>query len=297
MKLSVVLSVYNGARSLGATLDSILGQTMRDFELIVVDDGSTDETSSILARYASRDERVRVFSQQNAGLTRGLIRGCDEAKGAFIARHDCGDRSHPERFARQALLLEQGHVLVCCATRFTDAEGDTLYVSSAEGNALREGLLSQDVAHIHGPPHHGSVMFRSDAYRAAGGYRVQFRAAQDLDLWIRIAAQGTFGVDDEILYEATLEADNISATNRQAQMELTALAVALRDGGSKTRLLEAAARVKFRSQSRCGEAAAIYFIARCLLQQGNPKWRRTMWNALRRNPLHCRAWASLLIGR
>lgn len=297
MKLSVVMAVHDGESTLAATLESILAQTEPEFELLVVDDGSTDATPAILAAFASRDGRLRILTQQNEGLTRSLIRACAEVRAEVIARHDCGDRSHPERFARQLQLLAAGHVLTGCATRFTDAGGDTLYVARANGDELRRSLLHDDASHVHGLPHHGSAMFRRDIYLAAGGYRPQFRAAQDLDLWMRMAARGTIGVTDEVLYEATADARSISGTSRDAQVQLTALAVALRDGQEERSLLETAASIRTRPLTAKGEAAALYFIAKCLLQQRNPKWRRTMREALRHNPRHWRAWLSLLIGR
>lgn len=296
VRLSVVLPVYNGAAALPATLDSILGQTMRDFEVVAIDDGSSDATASILADYAARDPRIRVLTQPNSGLTRALIRGCEEARADVIARHDCGDHSHPERFARQLALLEEGHVLVSCATRFSTSEGDELYVARTDGTEVRRSIREDDAASIHALPHHGSAMFRRDAYVAAGGYRPQFRLAQDLDLWIRIAPLGTIAIVPEALYEATLEARSISGLSRGEQVRLTAIAVALRDGGDAS-LLDEAARIAPARASRAGEAAALYFIGKCLLRQRNGKWRRYLREAVRRNPWHWRAWASLLLGR
>jgi len=298
MRLSVVMSVYNGARQLAATMDSILGQTERDFEVVAVDDGSTDETPAILAGYAARDSRVRVISQPNSGLTRALIRGCAEARGEVIARHDCGDRSAPRRFAEQLALLEQqGHVLVSCATRFVDEDGDLLYDVTADGATVRHSLLTDGVRHIGALPHHGSAMFRRDAYLAAGGYRPQFRVAQDLDLWIRMAKLGTIGVDDELLYEATFAPRSISGSSRAAQLELTELAVALRDGGDPDTLLLAAEQVAPAPVTPHGEAAALYFIGRCLLRQRNPKGRQYLRAAVQKNPWHWKAWVSLLSSR
>jgi glycosyltransferase involved in cell wall biosynthesis len=296
MKLSVVMAVFNGAAALPATLDSILaengGQTERDFELIVVDDGSTDATPSILAEYATRDPRLHVMAQANAGLTRALIRGCAEARAEVIARHDCGDRSHPERFARQLALLAEGHAVVSCATRFVDPDGDLLYVSHAEGDAIRRSLLGDPASRIHALPHHGSAMFRRDAYERAGGYRAEFRVAQDLDLWIRIArAGGTFAVADEVLYDATIDPRSISGTARAAQVRLTEIAVALRDG--KGSLGDAATVVPAAFTPR-GEAAALYFMGKCLLLQGNRKGLRYLREAIRRDPWHWRAWVSLV---
>src|SRR5438309_11131114 len=104
--ISVVMGVYNGASTLAATLDSILGQTEGDFECIVVDDGSTDATAAVLDEYASRDPRIRVIRQANAGLTRALIAGCASARGTYIARHDAGDLSDARRFALQRRTLD-----------------------------------------------------------------------------------------------------------------------------------------------------------------------------------------------
>ncbi|HEX7153854.1 MAG TPA: glycosyltransferase family 2 protein [Thermoanaerobaculia bacterium] len=305
VRLSVVMAVYNGERSLAATLQSILAQTMTDFELIAVDDGSTDKSSQILTEYAFRDRRVRIISQPNAGLTRALIRGCGEARADLIARHDCGDRSHPERFARQVALLADGTdgtngtaglcVLTACAVRYVTTAGEPLYESHATGDDVRRSLL-HDKTNIRSLPHHGTAMFRRDAYLAAGGYRAQFRVAQDLDLWTRLVRHGRVTIAPEILYDATIEPGAISSVARDAQLRATELIVQLRDGGDAHALLAEAARlVPGRNDAR-SEAAAYYFIARCLAAQGNAAARRYAWQAIRKNPLHWRAWATL-VGR
>jgi glycosyltransferase involved in cell wall biosynthesis len=85
--------VYNGAFCLAKTLDSILSQEGVEFEFIVVNDGSSDKSGQILNDYAQRDSRLRIIHQENTGLTRALIRGCDAVRGEFIARQDAGDIS------------------------------------------------------------------------------------------------------------------------------------------------------------------------------------------------------------
>ena len=293
-KISVVMAVYNGGARLRETLASIAAQTEADFELIVVDDGSTDQTPRILAAFD--DPRLRVITQPNAGLTRALIRGCSEARAEVIARHDAGDRSHPERFARQLALMND-HVLAATATRMLGPEGEELYVSRADGAAIHDSL-TRATTNIHGIPHHGSAMFRRADYLAAGGYREAFRFAQDLDLWIRLARRGTVAILPDVLYEARLEPRSISSVHRQEQQRLTKIAVALRDGGDERALLAEAARVQPKRKTRRGdEAAGLYFIAKCLRANGDRQWRRYLLRALRRHPFHLRSWASLILGR
>ena len=297
--VSVVMSVFNGASSLDATMRSILEQSLRDFELIVVDDGSTDATPAILARYAAADPRVRVIAQTNTGLTRALIRGCAEARGKYIARHDNGDRSHRERLAKEVALLEnEGHVLVACASRYVTPDGHTLYVARADGEEARRSLLHDPVERLQGIPNHGAALFRRDVYEAVGGYRPQFPVAQDVDLWIRMARVGTIGIVDEVLYDSDFEPHGISGVGRARQFLAGAIAVAIRNGGDEAALLEKAAtqlaRKRGRKASRRRLAAGDYFVARCLLAQGNPAWRTYAWKAVARWPLHARAWWTLI---
>src|SRR3954452_17057048 len=105
-RLSVVLAVCNGERHLAESVNSVLAQTFTDFELIVVDDGSTDRTPEILAAVARADPRVVVVRQENHGLTASLIRGIALSRGDYIARQDADDISKPRRFERQIAYLD-----------------------------------------------------------------------------------------------------------------------------------------------------------------------------------------------
>jgi glycosyltransferase involved in cell wall biosynthesis len=290
--ISVVMSVYNGGARLQATLDSMFAQTFDDFELIVVDDGSTDATAEILRRCG--DARLRVLTQENRGLTRALIRGCEEARGPVIARQDCGDRSQPERLARQLGILdaEPDVVLVSCHTRYEAPGGETLYVATGDGERVRQSLLNDGVDSIRGLSHHGSAMFRSDTYRKVGGYRPEFRVAQDLDLWVRMAPLGHIVFVPAVLYEATIDSTAISARHRLEQLDAARIVLQLRDGGDPATLLEQAAAVRSpsRRSARRAEADTLYFIASCLRKRRDPHWIRYAGTAIRRNPLLMRAW-------
>jgi glycosyltransferase involved in cell wall biosynthesis len=300
VKLSVVMSVYNGEAALARTMESITGQTLRDFELIVIDDGSTDATPSILRDYAARDPRICVISQKNTGLTRALIRGCREARGDLIARHDCGDVSYPERFEKQIALFDEGSVLVSCATRFVGPEGEELYVVRGDGETIRRSLLTGTLGTLRGIPGHGSAMFRKQAYDQVGGYRAEFCAAQDIDLWIRLARIGTIAVADDVLYEYTVEVGGLTARAREAQTECVRFAVAIRDAPPERQreLFDQAGRVAVRRRaSRAELGNANYFLASCLLKRRDPRWVRYAWRVVRLNPLHVRAWARLILRR
>jgi glycosyltransferase involved in cell wall biosynthesis len=294
MNISVVLAVYNDAAHIAATLDSILNQTERDFELIVIDDGSTDATPSILAKVD--DPRLRVITQANAGLTRALIRGCREARAPIIARHDSGDLSHPDRFRRQLALMTGDVVLVACATRFVGPEGEPLYVTRVDANETRESLLHDDATKIHGIAGHGSAMFRRDAYERAGGYREPFYFAQDLDLWVRLAKEGRFAADDEALFTVLVEPRSITTANHDLQVKMKEIIVALRDDPYRTNELLAQAAA-IRPRKGASPAAGLYFIGRCLRKQRDERARRYFVRAVAHDPLHWRAWLSLLSGR
>ncbi|MEO8033152.1 MAG: glycosyltransferase family 2 protein [Acidobacteriota bacterium] len=299
MKISVVMSVYNGEETLEATLDSLAGQTQGDYELIIVDDGSEDTTPEILLRYADRDPRIRVITQKNAGLTRALILGCEAAKAPVIARHDCGDRSDPQRLERELeMLTRDDHILVGCATRYLAPAGELLYIASSRSEEIQHGLASGDANTVRGLPSHGCAMFLRNAYEAVGGYRAEFYFAQDLDLWIRLARLGTIGLITDDLYETDIEPRGVSSVFRTEQRELTSIMVALRDGGDSQALLQRASAIRpRRTKTKRGEAAGLYFIAKCLLARHDPRWRRYLFQALRAYPLHYRSWIALLTGR
>jgi glycosyltransferase involved in cell wall biosynthesis len=294
VSVSMVMPVYNGASRLGDTMESIFAQTLTDFELIVVDDGSTDATPHLLDEYSRRDPRVRVLRQDSAGITRALIRGCDAARADLIARHDCGDRSHPERLARQReLLADPAYVLSGCATLYSAPGGERLYTVAPDGDELHRSLLDDPVQTIRGLPHHGSAMFRRDAYEEVGGYRPEFYFAQDLDLWMRLARRGRVVITGETLYTAAVEVGAISSVHRPEQVESARLSIAIRDGGHAPALLARAAAIRPPARRKAGrraEGRALFFIASCLRRNGDRAWRGYLRQSLWRNPLQLRGW-------
>ncbi|HSY49335.1 MAG TPA: glycosyltransferase family A protein [Thermoanaerobaculia bacterium] len=304
MTLSVVMAVYNGAGTLTATLDSILAQTHGDFECVVVDDGSTDDTPRILAAHASRHPRLRVITQLNAGLTRALIAGCTAAGGTYIARHDAGDLSDPRRFELQSRALDEDAelVFVSCWTEYVGPELEPLYAAHGTGVAgkpIRMIDLSREHGVTDGPTHHGSVMFRRDAYLQAGGYRPQFYYGQDWDLWYRLGEEGTFQIVPEVLYTARVTPGAISSASRATQQKIARLSrmalLARSRGESEDSILEEAARIEpVRGKANRARADGLYFIGEALRRNGDPRARRYLGQAIVTWPPSAKAWIRYL---
>jgi Glycosyl transferase family 2 len=184
-RISVVLPVYNAQAFLDAAVDSVLAQTFGDFELLAIDDGSTDATAAILDRLARRDRRMIVVRQANAGIVAALNHGLALARGEFVARMDADDVACPERFARQAAFLDAHPdvAVVGSAITLVDAQGRTIrHVQYPESPAAAAAFLATG-----SPLAHPAAMMRRAAVLAVGGYRRAFEYAEDYDLWLRMA--------------------------------------------------------------------------------------------------------------
>jgi glycosyltransferase involved in cell wall biosynthesis len=289
--VSVVMGVRNGAGTLEATLSSLTQGQNLDLEVLVINDGSTDQTGPLLDRLAAADPRIRVLNREGRGLTKALIEGCLEARGTFIARQDAGDRSLPGRLEQQVACLDAdpGANLCSCHVRLVVEEGATATVNRLAEESLADGLT--------GPAIHGSVLMRREAYERAGGYRAAFYYAQDLDLWSRMVESGRHRVVPEVLYEATLSPGSISGSRRQEQEAFHALIVAAtrarRAGESELPWLEQAEQLsescRNARRNPRREADGAYFIAACLAADHPELSRRYLERTLELNPLHFKA--------
>jgi glycosyltransferase involved in cell wall biosynthesis len=305
-EVSVVMAVFNGAPALRATMDSVLAERAVKLELIVVDDGSTDETSAILRGYAEQDSRVCVLTEQHHGLTRALIKGCEHACGEFVARQDCGDVTFRGRFHHQVHFLRSNPdvVLTSCGTRFVGPEGEFLYDTRQVGAELHDGLTQLDPNRVRSVSSHTSAMFRRSSYEAVGGYRSEFRVAQDLDLWMRFAEIGQCLATPEVFCERRLALGSISASHRQDQVKTTktivACAAARRRGGDEGPVLEAWRSRQAGARSRTwrlrtlSHARFYYFLASVLRHHNPARARYYYFKALRYWLLFPRAYFGLI---
>ena len=186
--VSVVMCTYNTDRFIAEAIDSVLTQTFRDFEFIIWDDGSTDNTREIVKSF--RDNRIKYYYHDNTGLGMALRLACAEARGKYIARMDSDDISLPERFAKEVGFLEKhpDYVLVSSAVYDVDEGGKILgRVFPCSSDKVLKGVLLFPSSMIS----HPMTMMRREAYEKAGGY-IPIRKSQDLLFWSRLAKHGNF---------------------------------------------------------------------------------------------------------
>jgi glycosyltransferase involved in cell wall biosynthesis len=189
-KVSVVMSVFNGERFLRESVDSILNQSFRDFEFIIIDDGSSDCSHSILDAYAKRDSRVRVYHQGNKGLVDALNRGCSLARGKYVARMDADDIAIEHRLRWQVDFMDHHPEIAVVAggIELINATGKSLKMCPipTSDSEIKSALLESCTLC------HPTVFMRIDAFRAVNGYRKAVVEAEDYDLWLRIADRFNF---------------------------------------------------------------------------------------------------------
>jgi glycosyltransferase involved in cell wall biosynthesis len=187
--ISVVMPVYNAGRHLIDAVASIINQSLGDWEMICVNDGSRDGSGQLLDWFAGQDARIRVVHQANAGIVAALNRGCDLARAPLIARMDSDDIALVDRFAQQSAFLQKAPhcVAVGGAILEIDSDGDPLCRSNLplEHEEIIGNLLSRQTGLFH-----PSVMMRSEAFRAVDGYRPQYEWVEDHDLWLRLGHRG-----------------------------------------------------------------------------------------------------------
>jgi glycosyltransferase involved in cell wall biosynthesis len=302
-KVSVVMGVRDGARDLDRTLDSVLTQEGVALELVVVDDGSTDASREVVLARARDDLRVRLLEQPAAGLTAALVRGCAAARGEYIARQDCGDRSLPRRLEILARALDDHPevALVSGGSRYLAPRGELLYEVRQEPDDAVSGLAAASPEALKGPSAHGCAMFRRSVYEAVGGYRAQFFVAQDLDLWLRISERAGVWATPEVLYEARTVLGSLSSLHRKRQVLATQVAFAAarhrrRGESDEGELLRASELSRPGPPTRRARARAAYFIGACLARRDRRAARSYFREAAAYDPTLVRAWLRWMSG-
>lgn len=213
------MAVYNGEKYLRPAVDSILMQDYRDFEFIIVDDGSTDATPEILNDY--QDSRiVRVTNEKNRGLVYSLNRGCAAASAKYIVRMDADDLSVPDRISQLVEFMEYHPEVGVCGSwmhQFCDEGGaeDELRVPTSHKAIVWEMIFGTSIFHA-------TVIMRREVLEACGGYREEYRHIEDTDLWTRLLGHTRFANIPVPLFKRRWHGESIC--NQYAQHQIDRMA-------------------------------------------------------------------------
>lgn len=187
--ITVLMSCYNAERWLAESIESVLAQSFGDFEFVIVDDGSTDSTLSIIEQYALRDERIRFIRKANTGLADSLNCGIGLASGKWIARIDADDVCEPNRLENQIAYASRYQDIVFVGTGCLEID-DAGNVIKVHRYPQHHRRLLRRLKHCQAFPPHSSAFIRAEAVKKIGGYRTVFRRSQDWDLWLRLSECG-----------------------------------------------------------------------------------------------------------
>jgi glycosyltransferase involved in cell wall biosynthesis len=212
--ISVILSVWNGERFIRDAVESVLAQTFRDFELIIINDGSTDGTARILDGFG--DGRiVRLTNERNIGLVRSLNRGLEVVRGTYIARADADDWSDVRRFEKQIRYLEANPEIGVVGTHVAQVDMRGREISVLRPPETHAAILWELIFGL--PFVHPSVMMRRDVVTAAGGYDPAFIHIEDTELWSRLVSVTRFANIPEVLCAKRVHSASIGSTQSDVQ--------------------------------------------------------------------------------
>lgn len=218
--VSVVMPAYNAEKYVAEAIESILNQTFKDFEFIILDDCSTDGTWEIIQEYAKKDGRVvAVRNERNLKISATLNRGIEIAKGKYIARMDADDWSYPQRFEEQICYLEEniGVVLLGSAIEVADKNLNVLNLRKypISDKSIRATLLKYSTFA------HPAVIYRREHALNCGMYNTRLYDSEDYDFYFRIGNFGGFANHTCTLLKLRTHNDSISQRKIQRQSMLT----------------------------------------------------------------------------
>ena len=218
-RVSVVMPIYNGAEFLALSIDSVLAQTLPDFELILVDDGSTDGTAEIIRRYVARDPRIVPIAKANSGIADTLNQGLAVARADWIARLDSDDLMLPERLARQLAFVAANPDLIAAGSYYEIIDP----AGRSHGTRLPLPRTREELEQILTRREplsflHPSMLYRRRAALDLGGYDKRTEPAEDVELFARMLATGApILIQPEVLLRYRVHANTISAKTATRQ--------------------------------------------------------------------------------
>jgi len=208
--ISVLLPVYNAERFVAETLDSLIRQTNKNFEIIAVNDGSSDGSLKVLREYAKRDDRIKVIDQKNQGLVKTLNTAAKLSSGEFLARIDADDVALDRRFEFQlkAMKEDSNRVLIAGGFDVMNEDGEILYHDAVPTNY--EDIIN--AMYTRNPIAHGSILMRRSAFEEAGGYSEDCGPTEDYELWTRLSKIGTIIALPQTIFRWRVNPNGITST-------------------------------------------------------------------------------------
>ena len=217
-KVSLLMCVYNGETHLREAVESILNQSFKDFELVIVDDGSTDSSWQILSEYSAKDSRIVLIQNEvNLGLEKSLNKGLAATKGEYFARQDADDVSRSNRLQLQVDFLDNHPEVGALGTavELIDEQGNTIgkNILPTDRESLQSLLLFNNFMH------HSTLMVRSSLMQKLGGYDETMRYVEDYDLWWRLSCLSGLATLPNILLKRRVDnGPRISKLYREKQL-------------------------------------------------------------------------------
>ncbi|HEY3039712.1 MAG TPA: glycosyltransferase family A protein [Pyrinomonadaceae bacterium] len=205
--LSVVMPVYNALPFLGESIRSILEQTLSDFEFVILDDASTDDSVELLREWARRDKRIHLYeSKKRLGLSGSSNAVVSKTRASIVARMDADDIAHPDRLRRQWNIIEGRPDVAVVGTLCNGIDATGRQVRPRD----RWRLVRRSV---YIPFPHGSAMFRREVFDQVGGYDEEAAGGEDQDLFSRMAARGRVLTLPDVLYSYRYHSNNATLFN------------------------------------------------------------------------------------
>ena len=204
--VSIILAVFNSENYLENSIKSILNQTYKNFEFIIINDGSTDNSDEIIKSYQIKDQRIMyLINKENIGLTRSLIKAIEKSKGEIIFRQDADEISSPKRIAEQLTLFNNKSIV---------AIGSNSLAIYPNKSKIEWGFIDEQqikkIVNLKTIFPHGTSSFRKNIYFDVGGYDLNFLTCQDFDLWNKLITRGRVLMLGKILVERYIESKSIS---------------------------------------------------------------------------------------
>ncbi len=188
--VSVLMPVYNREKFVDEAIESVLAQDYNSFELVLVDDGSTDASPQILKRWQEKDSRIVVVTApHNEGIPGALNRGLAHSRGRYIARIDSDDVMLPGRLSAQTKFISSRPDVILVTSPFEYMDADGKYISSWKSDAPHEVVVFL-LNFFNIVAGHGQVMYRKDDVLAEGGYSMEYPSSEDFDLWVKLLKRG-----------------------------------------------------------------------------------------------------------